>query len=149
MLPQVSTGDILVCHEANNALVKSALTVLKTNILSEAWYAPICPVEATYRKDAGSVTSAFSIDIWRIEAWPPTGDRIHTAISKNPGRVTIRSWNCDVNVLVSDVLAASVSSMPMLSPFSRRHSRIKWAARPTTVANRSGKTVGPWEESEF
>jgi hypothetical protein len=49
-----------------------------------------------------------------------------------------------MKVLVNDVLAARLSSIPIRSPFSKRHCKIEYDARPTIEAKRIGNTVGPY-----
>lgn len=57
----------------------------------------------------------------------------------------MRNLSCVVTALVKDVLPASTSSVPTSLPCSNRHSRIAWAARPTTHAKSIGSTLGPYK----
>jgi hypothetical protein len=51
---------------------------------------------------------------------------------------------CDVKVLVSEVLLASISSVPIFSPLPRRQTKMACDALPTTHAKRIGNTLGPY-----
>lgn len=76
------------------------------------------------------------------EASPLTGENVHMATRIRPTRLIIRNLICEVTVLMSEVLPASMSRTPMRSRISRHHSKTACVARSSTDAKRIGKTVG-------
>lgn len=118
------------------ALVKlSPLHLRSSHVLSLS--------SVSWKSTAGWVALTVPMVIWRIDAWPPMRDNAHTNTKTIPTTPIARSWNCDTIVLVSAVLAASISRIPTRSSCSRRQRRIAYVARPTISANKIGDTVGP------